>query len=139
MMTTADQSLDQKNKNRFKVLGVNDDKDFCECCGKQGLKKVVWIEDSETGKIQHFGVVCATKPAKAFNLGAEIKEGVATYESKMRCVWGMAEKLYRKNGGKYVSNGIALHLPGGALLPADKAAFDKCFIEAKAHYFPTVN
>lgn len=45
----------------YKVLGVNDDKDFCSCCGKQGLKKVVWMENNETGEVLHFGVVCAGK------------------------------------------------------------------------------
>lgn len=28
----------------FKVLGVNDDTDNCECCGRTGLKRVVWLE-----------------------------------------------------------------------------------------------
>ncbi len=31
--------------NRFKVLGINDDRDFCEICGKVELKKVVWLEE----------------------------------------------------------------------------------------------
>ena len=34
--------------NRFKVLGINDDRDFCEICGKVELKKVVWLEDKES-------------------------------------------------------------------------------------------
>jgi hypothetical protein len=52
----------------FKILGVNDDKDFCQCCGKDSLKSVVWIENLETGEVQHFGSTCATKPAKAFGI-----------------------------------------------------------------------
>lgn len=43
----------------YKLLGVNDDKDFCSCCGKQGLKRVVWMEDNRTGEVNHFGTHCA--------------------------------------------------------------------------------
>jgi hypothetical protein len=52
----------------FKILGVNDDQNFCQCCGKSDLKAVVWIQNLETGEVQHFGSVCATKPAKAFGI-----------------------------------------------------------------------
>ena len=54
--------------SRFQFLGVNDDRDFCECCGKQELKRVVWIEDLETGEVKHYGTTCATNPAKAFGV-----------------------------------------------------------------------
>ena len=58
--------------SNFKVLGVNDDRDFCECCGKEGLKKVVWIEHCDTGDVQHFGTSCAASPVKGFGLKKEI-------------------------------------------------------------------
>lgn len=47
---------------RIKVLGVNDDRDTCQCCGKEGLKRVVWlaIDDSEP---VHYGTTCAAKVA----------------------------------------------------------------------------
>lgn len=45
----------------YKILGVNDDKDFCSCCGKQGLKKVVWLEHLESSEVNHFGTSCAAK------------------------------------------------------------------------------
>lgn len=48
-------------KSEYKVLGCNDDKDFCNCCGKQGLSKVVWLENLETSEVSHYGVVCAKK------------------------------------------------------------------------------
>lgn len=62
---------------RKKIIGVNDDQDFCCCCGKSGLKVVVWIEDGETGEIAHFGRVCATKQAPA--LFGDIKNAEAQY------------------------------------------------------------
>lgn len=42
------------------MLGVIDDQDFWQCCGRQGLKRVVWIEEGEIREVQHFGAVCVT-------------------------------------------------------------------------------
>ena len=132
--------------NRFKVLGVNDDSDSCECCGKTNLKRVVWIEDTETGAVQHFGVVCAANPKKAFGLGKEIKEAVladdkrrddaeraARYAEQMRqCDIKSAKRaeLYALRGGVMknvtISNGRVL------TIPADSALMEVCHKEAWA-------
>lgn len=48
-------------KSEYEVLGCNDDQQFCSCCGKQGLSKVVWLHNLETDEISHYGVVCAKK------------------------------------------------------------------------------
>ena len=117
---------------KYKVLAVNDDKDFCECCGKQNLKKVVWIENTETNQIQHFGVVCAENPAKAFGLDSEIKSAVGNWKNKLQGIWTMAARTYRARGGKYVSNGIALGEKGGALVVADESLYAACLTEARA-------
>lgn len=68
--------------SRYKFLGVNDDREHCECCGKQGLKRVVWIEDTETGEIKHYGTTCATNPAKAFGhkVAASIRSASTKFE-----------------------------------------------------------
>ena len=116
---------------KFKVLGVNDDMDFCECCGKQNLARVVWIENPETGKIQHFGTVCAANPAKAFGLDSEIKSAIQAFKNKKQAACSLAHRLYSAAGGKYVSNGIPLH-EGGALVATDSAAWDLFFKQAKA-------
>lgn len=84
---------------RKKVLGVNDDRDFCSCCGKEHLKRVVWIEDLETGRIDHFGTTCATKAAPV--LFGEIKEAVKRDDNRSETAWSMAHARYRKEGGKY--------------------------------------
>ena len=59
--------------NRFEVLAVNDDRDFCECCGRQGLKRVVWVRDTETDVVKHFGTTCVLAPSKAFGVEADVK------------------------------------------------------------------
>lgn len=68
--------------SRYQFLGVNDDRNFCECCGKQDLKRVVWIEDTEEGTIKHFGTTCATNPGKAFGhkMNASIRSASASYD-----------------------------------------------------------
>ena len=118
-----------EQNNRFKVLGVNDDRDFCECCGRENLKKVVWIEDAETGKIQHFGVVCADNPAKAFGLKREIKNAIANFQFKQQVMWKKARAIYRVRGGAFESNGIPL-AEGGAIICSDKALYAECLREA---------
>ena len=90
---------------RFQVLGVNDDKNFCECCGKQGLKKVVWIEDTENGDIRHFGTTCALSPKHAFGLNEkEIKRQVSIFKGMEKSAWHSAHIEYKRKGGVYGGN-----------------------------------
>ena len=82
-----------------KILGINDDRDFCQCCGKTGLSRVVWIENDETGEIRHFGTTCATKNEPA--LFGQIKEAVKQDTRRGETAWSFAHSRYRKEGGKY--------------------------------------
>ena len=59
---------DLTTASRFVIKGINDEQESCSCCGKTGLKRVVWIEDTETGDINHFGTSCATQPSKCFGI-----------------------------------------------------------------------
>jgi hypothetical protein len=43
-----------------RVLGVNDDTDFCAICGKKHLKRVVWLE-LEDNTVTHAGTSCAVR------------------------------------------------------------------------------
>lgn len=54
---------------RYRILGTNQDQDSCECCGKTGLKKVVWLSELDadgntTGKPLAVGCNCAAKLAR---------------------------------------------------------------------------
>lgn len=132
-----------KPERKYRVLGVNDDSDTCECCGKTGLKRVVWIESLETGLVQHFGVVCAANPAKAFGLKREIDKAVraddkarqeaerkARYDEQMRdCAVKSAQiaELYAARGGQ-----MRQHICGNGLvltIPADSKLMDQCHAE----------
>jgi hypothetical protein len=43
----------------FKILGVDDSVNSCECCGKSNLKSTVIVEIN--GSVFHYGSVCATR------------------------------------------------------------------------------
>jgi len=45
---------------RIQVLGVNDDKHTCQCCGKSGLKRVVWLSIDGANPV-HYGTTCAAR------------------------------------------------------------------------------
>lgn len=93
--------------NRFQVLSISDDRDFCECCGKTGLKRVVFIRDTETDEVKHFGTTCANAPAKGFNLGNEIKAAISRHNNYLKTLNALAYYEYKRSGGKYIGNGDA--------------------------------
>ncbi len=103
----------------FKILGVNDDKDFCECCGKSGLKSVVWIENLETGLVQHFGSVCATNPSKAFgitkkDIARKIKEIELDEIARLKNIEKeKAYKIHRQNVELRLKTDAAYESQGG--------------------------
>jgi hypothetical protein len=49
---------------RYKILGINDDQEHCDLCGKKHLKQVVWIEDQESFQVFATGTTCAAKLQK---------------------------------------------------------------------------
>jgi hypothetical protein len=51
----------------FQLITVNDNENFCTCCGKQGLSKVAWLLKEETNEENHYGVVCAGKLLSSSN------------------------------------------------------------------------
>jgi hypothetical protein len=113
---------------RFIVKGINDDKSFCECCGKNGLQRVVWIEDTETGEIKHFGTSCAQKPAKGFDCVAEIKSAIKQAKEDEKRMIAHASYLYRKvyNGPRI--NGVDEKGPFSKV--ADAELWARCLKEA---------
>ena len=107
--------------NRFKILGINDDKSTCSCCGKQGLKKVVWIEDTETGSLDHFGVICALKPSKCFGLTkADFREHELVWKTKEAMKWSKVRREYKARGGKFEM------VDAYTCAASDKALWNEC-------------
>ncbi|MBK8706506.1 MAG: hypothetical protein IPN33_25035 [Saprospiraceae bacterium] len=80
-------------ESNYKFLGCNDDQDFCSCCGKQGLKKVIWLENLQTGEINHFGTTCA-----ALNLvGKKEKSNIKIDEIALTELRAIVESAIEKN------------------------------------------
>lgn len=50
---------------RFKIDGITDDQDTCDCCGRQGLKRTVRLlrldADGNPVEALHYGTTCAAK------------------------------------------------------------------------------
>lgn len=115
---------------RFQVIGVNDDKDFCECCGRSGLKRVVWIQDEESGEIKHFGTTCATSPKHGFGVDTEVKVAVKRADDKIRTLNILASYAYRRKGGSYIKNA-----DGVSWTPADRDLLQACKAEIEARGF----
>lgn len=49
----------------YRIKGINNDLDTCECCGKTGLKRVVWLvsvtQDGEESEATPYGTTCAAR------------------------------------------------------------------------------
>jgi len=46
----------------YKIKGINNDTDTCSCCGKTGLKRVVWLEEIDgTADPAPYGTSCAAR------------------------------------------------------------------------------
>lgn len=116
---------------RFKFLGINDDKSFCMCCGRKGLKQVVWIEDNETGEIRHFGTTCANEPGKGFGLKKEIAAELRSLKWKQQQVWAAARGLYLASGGKVINSNCPKYGPISTV--ADKAHYETCVFAIQHH------
>lgn len=107
--------------SRFIVLGVNDDQDFCQCCGRNGLKRVVWIEDTETQDVRHFGTTCATQPAKGFPKD-EIKKAIAEHTEIQNAAWSMVHREIRRLGLKIERYDYTTMEPIAGTAPAETYA-----------------
>lgn len=90
--------------NRFQVLEVTDTVNACDCCGRNGLKRTVAIQDNESNDVKYFGTTCATKPEKGFNLAENIKQAIEAFEYTERLVNRLTCKEYRKQGGTIANN-----------------------------------
>lgn len=112
---------------RFAVLGVTDERDFCQCCGRQGLKRVVWIEDGESGAVRHFATTCATAPANGFGVAPALKAAIARFEDAQRLFWTRVNFEYRRRGGRHVPDPSRR----GVFVAADPALKDAVLAELR--------
>ena len=115
---------------RFIVKGINDDRSFCECCGKSNLQRVIWIEDTETNEIKLFGTSCAMKPAKGFDCIVEIKSAIKLAKENEKRIVSNAMYRYRKvYGAAMIAGRDKDGYPIATV--ADRSLWKRCLQEAK--------
>lgn len=117
---------------RYQVVDVNDSRDFCECCGKTGLKRVVFVRDTETDEVKHFGTTCAVAPAKGFGVDREVKAAIAQFVSHVATINQMAYREYKRLGGKHVPHPEK----SGTWTPADPILYQAVRAEIRARANP---
>lgn len=115
---------------RYQVLSINDDQDFCECCGRKGLKRVVFIRDTETDETKHFGTTCAMSPVKGFGIDKEIKAAIKRADDRVKTLSYLSYHEYKRAGGTYVAND-----DGASWRVADQALYATCRAAIEARGF----
>jgi len=89
---------------QFKILGICDNVNSCDCCGKTELQKTVAIENGETGAIGYFGTSCAMQPSKCFGFEKrEMNSALSQFKAASNAYWGKVSRIYKDRGGKRVA------------------------------------
>ena len=103
-------------ERQFKILGICDNINTCDCCGKQNLQKTVAIESLETGEIGYFGTSCATRPAKCFGFEKkEITYALSFFKAKSEAYYSKVSRIYKERGGKRIQVEYAKNSQGWPL------------------------
>jgi hypothetical protein len=117
---------------QFKILGITDSINSCDCCGKQGLQKTVAIENCETGEIGHFGTSCAMQPSKCFGFEkSEMARALSFFKAEQQIIWAKTRALYKAKGGKMVAYDDRLTGGSMGLRYADIPLRDECELEIR--------
>lgn len=78
---------------KYQRLGVTDERDGCECCGRYGLKKVVALKDSESGDVVYFGSSCA---ARAEGWGTKASDGPKMLTKLKQSAEALKDEFYNR-------------------------------------------
>lgn len=113
----------------YTVLGVNDDADNCECCGKTGLKRVVWFRRDDTGQVLHFGTTCALNPEKGFGIDRQITAALNKADKMLAAIAQATSQRYRKAGGR-----LTVGNDGQTWAPDDQSLWDAIRLQVVAEY-----
>lgn len=118
----------------FRILGITEEINACQCCGKTNLQKTVAIENLETGEIGYFGTSCAMQPAKCFGFEKrEMSRALADFKQAEQIKYMKARRIYKERGGKYetVQTGKLINgwVPEMISRPVDSALWEAVLSE----------
>lgn len=79
----------------YKLLGISDETDTCEVCGKRHLKRILVLEDKETNAVIRCGTDCGSRLLYDAKSGIRVKESVLNDEHKhLSIIKGWRDKGY---------------------------------------------
>lgn len=121
---------------KFRVLGVNDDAADCECCGRQGLKRVMWLQPldedgNDIGSPLHFGMTCGAKAA-GWGYGSDL----GRIERRLRKEEQESRKFYGAKCSQIINQLVA---SGRVVVVAIACSFDlklACYNYGKIYALP---
>ena len=81
----------------LQIIGITDEITECGRCGKYNLKKIIVIEDTETGSINYYGSECASMLLHfdKKTIATLAKKAKKEQEEKVRSCQGLRRKSYR--------------------------------------------
>lgn len=81
----------------MRYLGITDERDACDCCGKHPLKRVVALETDE-GAVVYYGTTCASRNVGKAQIKALRSERLEELEADLatanRVRFEVAQRLY---------------------------------------------
>lgn len=90
---------------KYRIVGINDEQDTCQCCGRSGLNRVVWmvpvdVDGNTEGEPEHYGTSCAARIAGysyPTSAGTKRKVEVAAWEAAQKTVQDHIDKIRKEN------------------------------------------
>ena len=90
---------------KYRIVGINDDQDSCLCCGRTGLKRVVWmipldVDGNADGTPEHYGTSCAARIAGyAYPTSAAAKRKIesAAWDAAYKTIQEHIDKIRKEN------------------------------------------
>jgi Cys-tRNA synthase (O-phospho-L-seryl-tRNA:Cys-tRNA synthase) len=71
---------------KYRIEGITDERDTCDCCGRTNLKRTVVMRHVDTHEFEYFGTTCAAHMLKipAANVARGAKEAQRAKEDAIR-------------------------------------------------------
>lgn len=118
------------NNKIYTVAGITNEHTFCECCGRDNLKKTVVLVDSD-GCFVYYGSDCAAKALTFTIYGKEVKVSGSTLVKNSRGYRDAAWVEFIM--AQPTTRGIEVHRAAGNVTEMERL-LDKRYAKAVAHF-----
>lgn len=112
---------------KFRMVGINDDASECSCCGRQGLKRVVWlmpldVDGNPEGDAAPYGTSCAATlmgyaypKSSASKRKIEAEAVMAMRQTVEDAVTGIRKAHMTRLGAYFVLNDLVAEVQAGRM------------------------